>query len=268
MEINKDTSYLIGLFQTDGNIYDSSRNRGKAVIELSIKDEDIIEKIKKLIPYNYTITKRKRNIVINKYNYYEKEYISIRVCDMNFRKFLNECGVPSGKKSDIISPPLHLENLSIRDYIRGLYDGDGSLGMTGKNIPFVSIVTSSENLANFLFNYISEITSKNKKINLPNKRDNIYNIVITKEDAIKFCNEIYYDNCLSMNRKKEKSEIIKNWIRPIKMKHIVRNEYKFWTKDKDEFISSHTIEESMCFFNKSKKSIQMRLIRLKNNFLY
>lgn len=268
MEINSDISYLIGLFQTDGNISEGSRNRGKATIELSIKDEDIIEKIKELIPFNYKITKRKRDINFGKYDYSNKDYISIRICDMEFRKFLNKSGVPSGKKSSIISPPLHLENLSIKDYVRGLYDGDGSLGMTGKNIPFVSIVTSSENLANFLFDYLSKITGKNRKKTSPNKRDNVYNIMITKEDAIKFCNEVYYDGCLSMNRKKEKSELVKKWVRPPKMKIVTKDEYKFWTEDKDDYILNHSIEESINMFNKSKKSIQIRLIRLKNNFLY
>jgi len=268
MEINEETSYLIGLFQTDGNIYESSRNRGKAVIELSIKDEDIIEKIKKLIPYNYTITKRIRNIKLNGHSYENKEYVSIRICDINFRKFLNDSGVPFGKKSKIISPPLHLKNLSMPDYIRGLYDGDGSLGMTGKNIPYVSIVTASKNLANFLLDYISSITGKPRKKNNPNKRDNIYNIVITKEDAIKFCDEVYYDGCLSMGRKKEKSEIVKSWKRPPKMKNVIRDEFKFWTKDKDNIILNNPIKKSMEILNKSKGSIQMRLIRLKNNFLY
>ena len=125
MEINKDTSYLIGLFQTDGNIYETTRNRGKATIELSVKDEDIIEKIKNLIPYNYNITKRTRTVSIGKYDYIDKEYVAIKIYDINFRKFLIDSGVPSGKKSSIIGAPLHLENLSIRDYVRGLYDGDG-----------------------------------------------------------------------------------------------------------------------------------------------
>jgi len=267
IEINKDISYLIGLFQTDGNIYDSTRNRGKAVIELSIKDEDIINKIKEIIPYNYTISKRKRNISIREYDYKEKEYVSIRICDQNFRKFLNYCGVPSGKKSSIIIPPLHLKNLSIKDYVRGLYDGDGSLGMTKTNIPYISIVTASENLANFLFEYIGEITGKPKKKINPNIRDNIYNIVITKEDAIKFCNEIYYEGCLCMDRKKEKSDIIKNWIRPYDMKKIDFDKRK-WSETEDNYILNHSIEDSMENLHRTKKSIKIRLIRIRNNFLY
>lgn len=265
MEINKEISYLIGLFQTDGNIHETTRNRGKAIIELSIKDEDIIEKIKELIPYNYTITKRIRNNNINGHNYINKEYISIRICDMNFRNFLKNCGVPCGKKSNIIEPPLHLENLSIPDYIRGLYDGDGSLGMTSKNIPFVSFITSSDKLSNFIQNYIKDIIGKEKNTKR-NKRDNVYNITIFKEDSVEFCNKIYYENCLSMKRKYDISVEIKNWKRPSTMKKVENR--KIWNKIEDNFILNNSVEDSIKKLNRSKKSITTRLTRLKNNFLY
>jgi hypothetical protein len=50
MEFNEKTpfnSYLIGLLQTDGNVYETTRNRGRITLELSEKDCDIIEKINK-----------------------------------------------------------------------------------------------------------------------------------------------------------------------------------------------------------------------------
>ena len=44
MEINKEISYLIGLFQTDGSMSEYTGNKGNFSIELSSKDEDIIYK--------------------------------------------------------------------------------------------------------------------------------------------------------------------------------------------------------------------------------
>lgn len=266
MEINKDTSYLIGLFQTDGNIYETTRNRGKASIELSIKDSDIIEKIKDLIPYNYTISKRIRETKIGNYDY-NKESICIKIYDLKFRKFLNDSGVPSGNKSSTIKPPIYLQNLSIEDYIRGLYDGDGSIGMTREDIPFVSFVTKSYEIAKFLFDYLSKLTKKPQKTLKINKRDGVYNIMITKEDAIIFCNEIYYDGCLSINRKQKKAEIVKNWIRPENMRKI-DFERKKWTKEEDEYIMKNKEEDSVNNLGRTKKSIIIRKLRLKNNFQY
>jgi len=118
-----------------------------------------------------------------------------------------------------------------------------------------------------LLEYISKITNKPKKDNNPNSRDNIYNIVITREDAIIFCENIYYKDCFSMKRKYELSKEVKKWIRPDDMKK--RDfDYKKWTKDENDYILNHTIEESIEKLNRTKKSIQIRLIRLKNNFLY
>jgi len=253
---NKELSYVIGLFQTDGTLNEEDGNRGRFKIELNIKDENIIHKISKLIKYNYKISTRDRIT-----NFGKSSTITITVYNINFRNFLKEHGVPCGKKSEIISPPLHIKNLSIVDYVRGLYDGDGSLGMTEKNKPFISLTTSSENIKKFIVNYINEITGTPKKNPNRNKRDNIYNISLFNEDAIIFSNHLYYDNCLCINRKLEKSIEMKNWIRPSNVKK--RENRKFWTKEQDDFILSNSIGNSIKELNRSKQSIEMRLWRLK-----
>jgi len=89
----------------------------------------------------------------------------------------------------------------------------------------------------------------------------MYNIVISKEDAIKFCNEIYPENCLSMDRKYIIAQSIKSWKRPYNMRRI--DPRKRWNPEDDQFILQHAIEESMELFDISEKSVQMRLWRLK-----
>ena len=220
--IDKNFSYLIGLFQTDGSMYQCGRNRGRFTISLSIKDEDIIYKIKNLIPYNSNINKRFKKTRFEKENgkiyEYNKEIIEFRVSNLYFRNFLLTCNIPYGKKSKIIEPPLHLTGLSKIDYIRGLFDGDGSLGFTADEFPFVGFITQSEKIKDYLLDFISEITYKERKTVNRNKRDNLYNIMLSKEDAIKFCELVYYENCLSINRKYEISRNVISWIRPEEMK--------------------------------------------------
>jgi len=265
MEINKDTSYLIGLFQSDGNMYKGKGNKGKASIEISVKDEDIIHKIKEIIPYNYGIRKRSRNIVMKEKEYLH-ESINITVCNMEFRNFLEINGVPYGKKSRTIDVPKS-ENLLKIDYIRGLFDGDGSLGFTKKGFPFIGFVTESEKIKDFLLEFFSEITRKPKKESNRNNRDNLYNILLSKEDAVIFCEKVYYENCLSLNRKYDISKNIIKWIRPIDMKKRI-SENRKWLKEEDEFILNHEVEESIEILNRTEKSIKMRITRLKNNFAY
>jgi len=264
MELNKDTSYLIGLYQSDGHLCQGVNNKGKATIELSIKDEDIIYKIKQIIPYNYGIRKRTRNIIMKNKNY-EYESINISVYNKEYREFLEKNGVPYGKKSKIIDVPKS-KKLSNFDYIRGLFDGDGSLGFTKDNLPFVGFVTESEYIKDYLLDFISNITGKKRKVINRNKRDKIYNIVIYKEDAIIFCEKIYYDNCLSIDRKYRNSILIKKWVRPADMKKL-DFERKKWMNDEDDYILLNTIEDSMNKLNRTKKSIQTRKYRLKNSLI-
>jgi DNA-binding transcriptional regulator WhiA len=162
MEINKDTSYLIGLFQSDGHMSKGKGNKGRAQIEISSKDEDIIHKIKEIIPYNYGIRKRVRNIVMKEKNYLH-ESININICNMEFRKFLEDNGVSYGKKSKIIDVPKS-ENLSKLDYIRGLFDGDGSLGFTKTGFPFIGFVTESENIKDYYYFFQKLQINQSKKI--------------------------------------------------------------------------------------------------------
>lgn len=258
MVIDKNTSYMFGLFQTDGHMSQSERNRGRFCLEISSKDEDIIYKLEKLIPYHIGIKKRTRNNKI-KGRSYRKEYISLKVYNINFRNFLFESGLPYGEKSEIIKPPLHVENLSIKDYVRGLYDGDGSLGLIENGTPFMSFTTYSDDIAHFLNEYISKITGKPLKEIKRNNRDNIYNIMIVREDAVVFCNEVYYDNCLSLDRKYNKSIEVKNWIRPEGM--IISNKSS-WDDYQDDFILNHSLEESVEVLNRSESSIKTRLWRL------
>ena len=47
--------------------------------------------------------------------------------------------------------------------------------------------------------------------------------------------------------------------------HYIRTTQREWTSDQDEFITEHSIEESMEHFKRSKQSIKTRLWRLKKD---
>jgi len=253
--IDKNMSYIIGLLQTDGNLYESSKTKGRISLELNIKDFDIIDKLIQYIPVNYSISKRERVT-----NYGQSSTISLRICDKNFREFIKKCGVPSGKKSNIIDYPKNIKYSEI-DYIRGLYDGDGSLGITSNNKPFISIVTSSENLMKYITNYITKILQTPLKNINRNNRDKIYNITIMNEDAVNFTKHLYYENCLSLNRKNNKAQEIFKWKRPDNIKKRIFL-VKKWTKNENEFIKTHTVRESTVKLARTKQSIKTQLWRL------
>ena len=214
-------SYIIGFIQADGHLIKASRGRGKMSIELSFRDGAILRKIKKIIPVYSYIKTRIRNTNFKK-NY---KSISLLVCDKNFRDTINYYGIPYGKKSDIIKPPIY--DYSENDYWRGIIDGDGSIGFTKDNKPFISLVTASYKLfksyCNFIYKHIG--VKHNPK---RNNRDNVYNVILFKEDCKKLISILYYDNCISISRKyKLSKKIIKLKIAPCVNKKWTRQEVKF-----------------------------------------
>lgn len=168
--MNESESYIYGLLITDGSLYLSTRNRGRITLEVSEKDKDIVEKLYNEIP-NSTIRERTRNTNF-KIGYSTKIFSNTR---LEFREKLISQGFPTKNKTLVASTPS--VNYNQYHFWRGVIDGDGSLGITGNNKPFISLVTKSENLKNEYLNFLFTELGITKNINR-NNRDNIYNIYI------------------------------------------------------------------------------------------
>lgn len=250
-------AYFYGFAQGDGHLQESSRNRGRFTIELSSRDRELLEKFRLLFECNSTVSNRTRNTNFKK-NYTTSTF---RICDWAFRKELLDLGYQVGRKSRIVTPPIC--EFSETDYFRGVIDADGSLGMTAQGFPFISLVTPSDNIANWVISFISSTTGKSRKKLKRNVRDNIYNIMITKEDAVLLASMLYYDGCLAMERKRIKAKEIMVWSRPLSMRKM--SPRKLWDKAQDDYILSHSIKESMSHLGRSKQSVSMRLWRLKRS---
>ena len=248
-------AYFFGFVQTDGTLTASSRNRGKLQIEVKERDAHILRSFQKLFPLFYSsITKRTRD------TNFKKNYVSfvLSIFDMEFRNKINKLGVSYGKKSLIVAPPKG--NFCEKDYIRGLIDGDGSVGITGKGVPFVSITVKSEALKNYLCDIIIKITGERKRV-VRNKRDNIYNIMINREKAQKFIRYLYYPDCFTLKRKLKGAQTALKWKRPKELKKISS---KFWEPIEDTYILNYSIEKACTKLERTERSIKIRLWRLKN----
>lgn len=244
-------SYFYGFALTDGHLRETTRNRGGLSIEIGYKDYNIIEKFKKMFPLGIIKT---RSRITNFSKGVESKTVCIRFNHLTFREKLKSYGFPVGKKSDIVSTPSGY--YSKQDFWRGVIDGDGSLGFTNKNFPYISLVTKSESLANSYKDLIMDIVGYRPETQR-NKRDNVYNIMIIKENAIKLITYLYYDNCVGVDRKLKSANEIKQWIRPEEMR-IVGKQRK-WTIEDMEYIKTHTVLDSMHTLNRTKNSVLMKL---------
>lgn len=96
------------------------------------------------------------------------------------RDWLISINIHCGKKSQTIK---YVQSVFKKHFWRGVIDGDGSLGFTKDGLPFISLVTASEQLRNDYLKYIHPVTGK--KFNPQrNVRDGVYNILILKENAV------------------------------------------------------------------------------------
>ena len=253
--MNNFESYLFGLILTDGSIYLTTRNRGKITIELQKSDIQLLYDIQKQIPESKVNT-RKRD------TNFKKDYESgiWSNYQSSFRETMFSYGLPKENKRIIGNTP----NVpySEKDFWRGVFDGNGSIGFTKQNEPFISFVITSENLKNSLCKLLSEKFNIYKNVH-PNKRDKIYNIVLKNEDAISFANFMYENNNIHLKRKYDKYKQFSQWKRTKK-----RIRQKSWTIDDINFIKTHDIRESMIVLNRTEKSIKMKLWKLRqsNNF--
>jgi len=191
---NPQYSYMLAFLQCDGHLRESTRNRGRLSVEIKYIDRHILKSFAALTPYNSFLKTRTRD------TNFKKEYKSAiwNLYNWDARKKLQSLGLSAGKKSNIIAPPK--VKFSKRDYVRGLIDADGSVGITKYGFPFISFTTASENMKKFMCDYVYEVVGYRPNIKR-NKRDNIYNINLFRELAQALIANIYYENCLSLKRK-------------------------------------------------------------------
>jgi hypothetical protein len=239
-------SYILGFIQGDGHL-----QHKKLTIELNISDERILHLIGQELSSKYSITYRKRTTNFLK----NHESCILTINSVELTKELNQLGIPYGRKSDIIAPPYNICSI---DYIRGLIDADGAVGYTSQGFPFISLVTSSEEIKDFFLSFL-ESNLDIIKIVSRNKRDNIYNILIMRDNAVRLAKMLYYQGCISLDRKFNSAQEILNWINPFgKTKRI-----QYWTASEDQILLSNPInEEVSVILNRSVKSVKTRRWRL------
>lgn len=239
-------SYMFGFMQADGHLTSESRGRGKMRIEISEKDKHILEYFKEIIPVKSTLTTRNRDTNFKK----NTTSFTLIIYDKKFRDTLIFYGVPSGKKSNIIHPSKY--NYSKYDYWRGIIDADGSLGLTVANIPFLSLVTASEELSKSFCDFLYEELEFRPNISR-NSRDGVYNITITNEKCQKITKKLYYTNSICLNRKRILADKIKIWKRPENIK--IRLEQRVnWSKEEKKILLENSIDECYIIFNVRKKT--------------
>lgn len=199
-------AYLFGFVQCDGHLSENTRNRGRLSVELSIRDVALLESFQQLVPYPSSITTRTRST-----NFAERHTSALwTVCALELRREVIALGLPVGRKSELVEPPR--VPFSKVDYLRGLVDADGSVGVTSLGLPFVSYTTASQALRDFFLSQCPELPGQPRHV-ARTIRDCVFNPMATRECAVDLAKRLYYDNCLALQRKTTAAQAATQWTR-------------------------------------------------------
>lgn len=190
-------SYFYGLVLADGSLIREERNRGRVSIELSSKDAKPLELFSIGLPWKSRVSRRDRISPYNGSNFSSTTY----VChSKGLREQLVDIGFPLCEKSFTCYAPSTL--VESKAFWRGYFDGDGSLGVTSRGFPFLSLTLVSEELTEQYYDLVQKLTGFRPKVNR-NKRDNVRNVVLTRDKAIKLAQWMYEDSTVFIPRKKD-----------------------------------------------------------------
>lgn len=192
----EEKAYFLGLLYADGS---NRLNRGE--VNLTLKNEDIylLKKLNDIINPTRPISKVSDNI---SRMYINSKYISNK---------LNQLGVFENKTFKIKFPYFLNENL-YSHFIRGYFDGDGSISLRKDNKGIFYLI-GTEDIIKSILEILMKFANINQvKINLNhnNIENNIRCISIGGNLKILKIYHYLYDNAtIFMERKKNKFEIIK-----------------------------------------------------------
>lgn len=248
-------AYLFGLLQTDGHHQASTRNRGRITIELAADDAVLLHRLVDIVPWYSSVRYRTRDT--NFRDSYRSATWTLSSWDA--RAELTLLGLPPGPKSSTASPPS--AHHARRDYVRGLVDGDGSVGFTGSGKPFVSFVSASEALIRYFEAFGEEITGVPRRTNR-NRRDGVFNPMYQSDAAAALARYLYRPGDLALERKARAALAAGAWARPSGM----RRSYsaKRWSAEEDrEALADRPIAAIAADLGRTYQSVNARRTRLR-----
>lgn len=249
-------AYFFGFVQTDGTLSAGLGQKGRLSVELSERDDAVLHSFVELFDVYSRVAYRQRVT-----NFAAHRSAVWTLCDLAFRRELVALGMPTGRKSATVAPPA--VPFSSRDYLRGLIDGDGSVGFTGKGHPFVGFVTASQPLADFFCAQALEVAGAHRRARR-NTRDGVYNLMVAADPAATLAGWLYPPGCLALERKRASAADVATWTRPPGMRARPVAGVRRWTAADDAVVFSGSIREVAARLGRSETAVSMRRVRLRS----
>ena len=206
----EEKAYWLGFLIADGWISKNEKsNAGVVGIELQYSDNDHLKKFNKSISGNYKITDRWKSCSLSKDKGKKYHTCVIRIFSLTMYNTLVKLGFSNEKSYDYSMPKLPHD--LTRHYIRGYFDGDGTLCYTNKTFK-VNFTTASFLLCRDLLSVLhNEDIDIKYRTYINDFGTTMYRPEVDSlNNKLKFLDWIYVDSSVYLDRKYKKYLKIKN----------------------------------------------------------
>lgn len=190
-------AWLLGFLAADGYLPITKGARNKIVITLQDKDEEILQKIAAELNYKGPIY---HFVVDGKY-----DAVSLSFTSKVLREKIETYGIVNNKTFKFHEIPRALSKEYILDFIRGFFDGDGSIyEPKDRHRIRMNFTCASKEFLQEVNDYLTSSLGLRAVIIHESIRTNpIYSMVYCSEDSFKLCKAFYENNFLALQRKKD-----------------------------------------------------------------
>lgn len=193
-------AYCLGFLYADGFVGDERTNN----IVFSSKDKDILEKIAKEIEFTSEIRKAKKGGFEN-----SKESYSLNFSSNHMAESLRKLGLFPNKSLSIDKIP-NIEKSLLRHFLRGYFDGDGSVSITtsssinkGKKYSYQRLIVSIIATSSMIKDIVSTFEIKKYSVKDSKTKGMQYLYVKATKEIEMLYDLLYKDATIYLNRKYE-----------------------------------------------------------------
>jgi len=184
---SQEKAYFLGFLYADGGI---AKNENTCTLNLQMRDKVILGKFKILVNYSGPLRKKK-----------DQKEIRLCLCSRKMKKDLVDKGCIPQKTFKLTFPHWLSEDLK-RHFIRGYFDGDGSVGIYNSNKRTKNKYLYSKILGRKKF--LEHILSHSSIQGYLHKEGNLFRLNFCSVHAKQFLSWLYQDATIYLERKHDK----------------------------------------------------------------
>lgn len=188
---NENMAYLLGFFAADGCVYE--KDNGIKLTLASI-DRPFLEQVNNILGSTYTIKDYE-----TKDGYRNSE---LRFTSPQIKKDFADYNIVP-RKTYNFKFPTKLQKQYYRDFIRGYFDGDGSISTAGPQAIRWQLCSHETDVLEKIVSFFEENGIKRVTIQKVSGK-NLYFIQYSTKATKEIFNLLYYENCFCLPRKLEK----------------------------------------------------------------